>query len=110
MALSITGPSSDKIAVGFNSQENHYQQELKDIEDDYHLLGKEEDGELNITERLAMRNDDYADPDEEGVGWNQDENVYHELESPEMEWEGPNEAEATVYEVPIPSRPPNFMN
>ena len=59
---------------------------------------------------MAESNDDYADHDEEGEGWGQDsENVYHMLEGPAMaagEGEEPTQDEATVYKVPVPSKPP----
>ena len=86
---------------------HHYQQEPEDAENNYSLLGIEESNEYNITGRLAETNDDYADPDEEGKGWGQDsENVYHALDGPTTaEGEGATQDKATVYEVPIPSKP-----
>ena len=99
-----------KTSVNSNSQMHHYQQEPEDAENNYSLLGKEESGEYNITGRSVETNDDYADPDEEGKGWGQElpENVYHVLEGPAMameEGEGPIPDEATVYEVPVLTKP-----
>ena len=88
---------------------DHYQHELEDAENNYSLLGTEESAKYSITGRMmAETNDDYADPDEEVKGWGQDsENVYHVLKDPATtEGEGPTQDEATVYEVPVPSRPP----
>ena len=85
---------------------HHHQHGLQDTENNYHLLGKEDSSKYNVNERPAETNDDYADPDEEGEGWGQEENVYHMLEGPATEGEGPLQDEATVYEVPVPSRPP----
>ena len=70
-------------------------------------MGREESGEYNITNRSAETNDDYEDPDEEGERWSQAvENVYYVLEGPAtVEGEGPTQDEATVYEVPVPSKP-----
>ena len=88
----------------------HYQQEAEDTANNYSLLGIEENTEYTITGRLAETNDDYADPDKEGEGWGQDsENVHHMLEGPAMaagEGEEPTQDEATVYKVPVPSKPP----
>ena len=53
----------------------------------------------NVIKTPAKKmNADYADPEEEGEGWGQEENVYHVLEGPAMDGEGPQD-EATVYEV-----------
>ena len=90
--------------VSSNSPMDYYQQESEDAENSYSLLGTEESAKYNIAET----NDDYADPDEEGKGWDQDsENVYHVLEGPATtEGEGPTQDETMVYEVPVPSWPP----
>jgi hypothetical protein len=87
---------------------DHCQREPEDDENNYSLLGIEESAEYSTTGRMAETNDDYADPDEEEKGWSQDsENVYHVLEGPATtKGEGPTQDEATVYEVPVPSRPP----
>ena len=88
---------------------DHCQLNPEDDENNYFLLGIEESAKYSIAGRMmAETNDDYADPDEEGKGWDQDsENVYHVLEGPATtEGEGPTQNETTVYEVPVPSRPP----
>ena len=91
--------------MGYNSQMDKYHQEPEDTENNYSLLGKEESGDYNITKRSADTNDDYDDPDVEGEGWGHKENVYHVFEGPATEeWEEPTQDEATVYEVPVPSK------
>ena len=88
---------------------DHYQLNPEDDENNYSLLEIEESAKYSIAGRMmAETNDDYADPDEEGKGWGQDsENAYHVLEGPATkEGEGPTQDEGTVYEVPVPSRPP----
>ena len=61
---------------------SHYQQKPEDAENNYSLLGIEE---YNITGRLAETNDDYADHDEEGEGWDQ---YFHVIEGSAMTEEG----------------------
>ena len=98
LKLYYVGLMNTKTVESSNSQMHHNQQELQEAESNYYLLGKEESSEYIITEI----NDDYADPDEGGEGWDQEENVYHMLEGPAIEGEGPTQDDA----MPVPSEPP----